>query len=443
MVQKPAPAGDRLISLPSIRSSLPLKKLKAYPTYLLLEGATSLSLSIAFTFNLVYQAQVAHLSPLQLVLVGTSLETAIFLFEIPTGVVADVYSRRLSIIIGFFLMGAGFALEGSLPVFPAIALGQAILGIGYTFTSGAVQAWISDEIGEAAAGKAFLRGSQVGMAAGLAGIMISTLLADMRINLPIQVGGLAMFPLGFFLALWMPETGFKPARKEECNTWENMAHTFRSGLEMLNKRPALYTILGIGLFYGLYSEAYDRLWVKLILDNFSFPAFGLLKPESWFGVINAIGMLFGVIAAEIVRRRLDTGSHRSIARLLLAASAGLTASLLVFALSGNLLLALGANWSVGVLRTMISPVFDAWVNQKLDPSVRATVLSMSAQVDAIGQIAGGPALGAVGNLVSVRAAITAAALVLSPVLLLYNRALRLPVERDQPARHSRATTARE
>lgn len=408
-----------------------MKKLSAYPTYLLLEGAVSLATSIVFTFNLVYQVQVAHLSPLQLVLVGTSLEITVFLFEIPTGVVADVYSRRLSIIIGVFLMGVGFILEGSLPVFSAIALGQAIMGIGYTFTSGAVQAWISDEIGEAAAGKAFLRGSQVGMLTGLAGIVISTLLADVRVNLPVQVGGLAMFPLGFILAIWMPETGFMPAPRDQRNTWENLVHTFRSGLAMLPMRPALYIILGIGLFYGLYSEAYDRLWVKLILDNFSFPALGPLKPASWFGVINAAGMLFGVIATEIVRRKLDTSSHRSIARLLLAASAGLVASLMVFALSGNLFLALAANWSVGVLRAVISPVFDAWVNQKLDSSIRATVISMSAQVDAIGQVAGGPVLGTIGNLVSVRAAIAAAALVLSPVLLLYNRALRQ--QKEPPA----------
>jgi DHA3 family tetracycline resistance protein-like MFS transporter len=405
-----------------------LKKLGAYPTYLLFEGATSLSMSMAFTFNLVYQAQVAHLNPLQLVLVGTVLETTVFLFEIPTGVVADVYSRRLSNIIGVFLIGAGITLEGSFPVFSAIALGQVVWGIGYTFTSGAIQAWISDEIGEAAANKAFLRASQVGMAASLVGIAISTLLANLRINLPIQVGGLSLFVLGLSLALWMPETGFKPAPWEERNTWKNMLRTFRNGLAMLHKRPALYTILGIGLFYGLYSEAYDRLWVKLILDNFSFPALGPLKPESWFGVINAIGLLLGVIATEIARRRLDTSSHRSIAKLLLSASAGLAASLLVFALSGNLLLALGANWSIDVLRTLISPVYQAWVNQKLDPNVRATVLSMSGQVDAIGQVAGGPVLGAVGNLISVRAAIAAAALVLSPVLYLYNRTLRQPGE---------------
>jgi DHA3 family tetracycline resistance protein-like MFS transporter len=415
--------------LPNTKEGHVLKKLAAYPTYLAIEASTSLFMSMAFTFNLVYQAQVAHLSPLQLVLVGTSLETTVFLFEIPTGVIADVYSRRLSIIIGAFLIGAGITLEGSFPLFLVIALGQVVWGIGYTFTSGAIQAWISDEIGEAAANQAFLRGSQVGMVASLAGIVISTLLANVRVNLPIQAGGLSLFVLGFCLVLWMPETGFKPAPKEERNTWKNMGHTLRSGLAMLQKRPALYTILGIGLFYGLYSEAYDRLWVKLILDNFSFPALRFLKPESWFGVIAAIGLLLGVAATEIVRRRLDTGSHRSIARLLMMASAGLTASLLVFALSGNLLLALAANWSIGVLRALIGPVYQVWVNQRLDPSVRATVLSMSGQVDAIGQVVAGPALGIVGNLISVRAAISAAALVLSPVLFLYNRALR---QHDQP-----------
>lgn len=406
-----------------------LKKFAAYPTYLAIEAAISLFMTIAFTFNLVYQVEVAHLSPLQLVLVGTCLETTIFLFEIPTGVVADVYSRRLSIIIGALLIGAGITLQGSFPLFYAIALGQVVWGIGYTFTSGAVEAWISDEIGEAAANRAFLRASQVGMVASLAGILISTLLANVRINLPIQAGGLSLFLLGFCLVLWMPETGFEPAPKEERNTWKNMGRTFRSGLAMLQKRPALYTILGIGLFYGLYSEAYDRLWVKMILDNFSFPVLGFLKPESWFGVIEAIGLLLGVAATEIVRRRLDTSSHRSIARLLLTASAGLTASLLVFALSGNLLLALAANWGIGVLRTLIGPVYQAWVNQRLDPSVRATVLSMSGQVDAIGQVVSGPAMGAVGNLLSVRAAIAAAAFVLSPVLLLYNHALH---QHDEP-----------
>ena len=75
-----------------------------------------------FTASMVYQVTVAQLSPLQLVLVGTTLEASVFLFEVPTGVVADVYSRRLSIIIGTVLIGLGFLLEGSLAIFWTILL---------------------------------------------------------------------------------------------------------------------------------------------------------------------------------------------------------------------------------------------------------------------------------------------------------------------------------
>jgi hypothetical protein len=66
-----------------------------------------------------------------------------------------------------------------------------------------------------------------------------------------------------------------------------------------------------------------------------------------------------------------------------------------------------------------------WLNQQItDSSVRATVISISGQADAIGQAAGGPALGAIGNAWGIRAALTAGALVLLPALGFYGRALR-------------------
>ena len=110
-----------------------------------------------------YEATVAGLTPVQLVLVGTTLEISAFVFEIPTGVVADAYSRRLSIIIGYLLMGVGFLVEGLFPAFLPILLAQVIWGLGYTFTSGATQAWISDEIGEEHANKLLLRANQVSL----------------------------------------------------------------------------------------------------------------------------------------------------------------------------------------------------------------------------------------------------------------------------------------
>src|SRR3954451_7221110 len=113
-----------------------LRKWDAYRVYLILSGGSSLLFSMIFTLNLVYEAKVVGLTPLQLVLVGTTLETTAFLFEIPTGIVADLYSRRLSVIIGFFLIGIGFTIEGSLAFFAAVLLNQVIWGIGSTFTSG-------------------------------------------------------------------------------------------------------------------------------------------------------------------------------------------------------------------------------------------------------------------------------------------------------------------
>lgn len=77
-----------------------MKILNAYQVYLILQGATTLLSSMVFTVNLVYQATVVHLDPLQLVLVGILLKSVVFICEVPTGVVANVYSRRLSIIIG-------------------------------------------------------------------------------------------------------------------------------------------------------------------------------------------------------------------------------------------------------------------------------------------------------------------------------------------------------
>ncbi|HEY4722459.1 MAG TPA: MFS transporter, partial [Anaerolineae bacterium] len=122
-------------------------KRDAYPLYLTMELTSSLFSTMVFTVSMIYQVTIVGLNPLQLVLVGTVLEASAFLFEIPTGVVADVYSRRLSIIIGWFLIGAGFVLEGLVPRFEAILLAQVLWGLGYTFTSGATEAWIADEVG--------------------------------------------------------------------------------------------------------------------------------------------------------------------------------------------------------------------------------------------------------------------------------------------------------
>jgi DHA3 family tetracycline resistance protein-like MFS transporter len=85
-----------------------LSKQDAYRVYLIYSALWTLSLTMSFTVFSVYLVLVMGLDPLQLVLVGTALELSAFLTEVPTGVVADLYSRRLSVIIGLFIKGISF-----------------------------------------------------------------------------------------------------------------------------------------------------------------------------------------------------------------------------------------------------------------------------------------------------------------------------------------------
>jgi DHA3 family tetracycline resistance protein-like MFS transporter len=121
--------------------------LDSYRFYLAARSTYALCWATIVTVNLVFMVEVAKLDPLQMVLVGTVLELSVFLFEIPTGVVADRVSRRLSVVIGHGLMGVGFFVIVLVPEFWMILVSQIIWGLGWTFISGAYSAWLTSEIG--------------------------------------------------------------------------------------------------------------------------------------------------------------------------------------------------------------------------------------------------------------------------------------------------------
>ncbi len=192
----------------------------------------------------------------------------------------------------------------------------------------------------------------------------------------------------------------------------------------MRRRPALGTILSIGLIYGLYSEGLDRLWTKHMLDQFALPLASIAQPVVWLGLMRAAGLLLSIGGTELAQRRVNTENSKRLAQALQWITVLLAAGVFGFALAGTLWLAVLAYWLVYVTRNVIGPLYTAWVNQRLDSQVRATVISMSSQVDAIGQIAGGPAVGLIGNLVSVRAALLTSGVILTPVLALYRIAIR-------------------
>jgi hypothetical protein len=82
-------------------------------------------------------------------------------------------------------------------------------------------------------------------------------------------------------------------------------------------------------------------------------------------------------------------------------------------------------WLYYLTRSLIAPVSMTWLNETIsDSSVRATVISMTGQSDAIGQVVGGPGIGAIGTAFSLRAALLAGGALLLPALALYGRAVR-------------------
>jgi DHA3 family tetracycline resistance protein-like MFS transporter len=401
-----------------------LKRFSASSIYLVYNACTALFFAIVFTANLIYQVTVVSLNPLQLVLVGAVLESACFIFEIPTGLVADVYSRRLSVVIGTILIGIGFLIEGSFPYFGAVLVAQIVWGLGYTFTSGATEAWIADEVGEERAGASFVRGKQASLFGGLAGTLISAALGSLRINVPILVGGSLFELLAVFLVIAMPEHGFTPgiqrihssAEPDLGERFKDLFSTFSAGVRLVRGRPALITLLWVGLFYGLYSEGFDRLWTPHLLNDIRLPLVSDLQPVVWFSLISFTGQLLSLAASELARRHLSPDSPRDTLLMLAGDSLAIVTGLVAFALSRNFTLAVVSVWLIVAARSLNQPYFTAWANRQVTSSVRATVLSLASQVDSLGQIAGGPLLGWIGLSVSIPAALLASAVLLAPAL---------------------------
>jgi DHA3 family tetracycline resistance protein-like MFS transporter len=403
-----------------------MRRLSAYRIWLVLHFFGSLSGALIFTVAAVYFVRDVGMNPLELVLCGTVMELAVFLFEVPTGVLADTFSRRASVIVGTIVQGAAFVLVGAVQSVPAVLAGYAIWGLGWTFESGALQAWLADEVGPGRLPGIFLRGARMGYAGALLGIGASVAIASSDLGLAIVIGGALNVVLGLFLVVSMPETGFRRGTVDagESGGLRGLLRTARDGGRVVRARPLLLVILAIAFFSGMWSESFDRLWEAHFL-LLGLPSIGGFDPVVWFGVFGAGSMMIGLALTGPAANRLEHARHQTLARVLFAFELFLLGAALLFALAGSFWLALAAYFGIRTARGIASPLFDAWLNQSIEDSrVRATVLSITSQSDAIGQVAGGPALGGIGTVFSIRAALAAGAVALGPSLWLYGRAVR-------------------
>ncbi len=389
-----------------------------YRVFLAFSAGSALFFATYATLSAIYRIQNAGLNPLQLVLVGTVLEVSVFFFEVPTGVVADTVSRRRSIIIGMLVMGAGFVLEGSLPFLGWILFAQVVWGLGYTFTSGAVEAWIADELADDhLATRALLRGTQVRQVGALVGIACSVLLASLSLGLPLIVGGIGHLVIGGILILTMAETAFVPSGRRA--TWRGMAGTFRRGLGVVRRRKIVVAMFGATFFLGAFSETFDRLWEAHLLAGFDFPPAPDWSPLVWFGLIDAGALLLSVAATGATRRWIGTAHSVRVPYALIATVLVLMISVIGLGIVGEFFLAVVLYQAAVLVRIVHAPLLKAWLNALVESGTKATVFSMQGQSDAVGQLAGGPALGWLATAGSLRVAFVVAGLILMPAVILY------------------------
>jgi DHA3 family tetracycline resistance protein-like MFS transporter len=299
-------------------------------------------------------------------------------------------------------------------------MAQAVVGIGLTFISGAQEAWIADEVGPANAGRVFLRSAQGVQYARLLGIPAGVAAGLISLQVPILMGGLLFLLLAGFAALVMTE--HRAAASNESPR-PGFRETFTHGLRLVRNTPILVSLFGMVAFYETSGEVFLRLSVAHFLD-IGLPAVGNFEPIVWFGIIRMASAVVGIGIVQYARARVDSTDHGTMALWLLRINLLQAASLLLFMSATNFAAGFVAYLAATSLSRAFQPIYMAVLNLHVDSSARATVISMSSQVDALGQSIGAPILGAVGSVASIRAALAGSVALLGPAIALNLRALR-------------------
>jgi MFS transporter, DHA3 family, tetracycline resistance protein len=255
----------------------------------------------------------------------------------------------------------------------------------------------------------------------LLGIPVAVMLASRGLRLPMLVGGVGFWALAALLAMTMAERGYRPVSRAGGRPWHEMVATLREGIATVRTRPDLTSILLIMVVFGMSGEAVGRLAPLHMIADIGLPA--VLTEPAWFGVLQAGSFLGAALITWLARHARAVHHSRLIVQMLAAMTAAMLLATLTFAVSSVFWLAMLAFWVARWVRIGAFPLVVARVNQALEPGVRATVLSMVGQAEAFGEACGGPALGLVATLRTVRAALLGAGIVLLPALPLFARVL--------------------
>ena len=315
------------------------------------------------------------------------------LFEIPTGVLADVRGRRFSYLVGTLTLALSTVLYLVMwrvqAPFWAWAVASALLGCGFTFFSGAVQAWLVDAL--KAAGfdgqleTVFAKGEIVEGAAMLTGAAAGGYLAQVtNIGMPYALRAVVL-AASFVLAYKvMHDAGFSP---------KQTGHPARE----------IRTLLSAAIDYGLKNPAVRPVMLaNLFTDGVAIYAFYAAQPYllELYGNPKAYGMA-GLAAAVVGGAQI--GGGLIVPHLSRAFGRRTTVLLVVVGFSSLALGAIGLGsgfWTTvmllsfwGLAFSMMMPVRQAYVNGLIPSEQRATVLSFDSLMGSGGGVIAQPVLG--------------------------------------------------
>jgi MFS family permease len=361
-------------------------------TYLLLTLLTTLAASFIWGVNTLFLLD-AGLSNAEAFAANAFFAVGQVIFEVPTGVIADTRGRRFSFLLGAATLLASTLLYLVMWQIHAPLLGWAVasilLGLGFTFFSGATEAWLVDAL--AATGftgtleSVFGRAQTIGGAAMLTGSVLGGVVAQLsNLGVPYILRA-AMLGVTLVVAFrFMHDLGFKPDRT--ANPLTAVKTVFNGAVNGgLRNPPVRWLMLaapftaGVG-FYGFY--ALQPYLLQLYGDKTAYGIAGLAA------AIVAGAQIVGGLSVGRVRRlfkrRTDALIIGSVANVVLLILIGWTTS---FAVA----LVLLVGWAL--VFALESPLRQAFINGLIPSEQRATVLSFDSLMGSVGGAVAQPALG--------------------------------------------------
>src|SRR3989442_2973728 len=242
-------------------------------TYYIITGLFNLAMSLIWGIGTLFKMS-AGLDIQQVLLTNAAFTVGSMVFEVPTGVVADTLGRRVSLLLCLGTLFVTTLLYVTIAWrgwgFSAVGWVSVLLGLGYTFYPGAVDAWLVDAL--KATGytepleRVFSRGQMLFGAAMLVGTVGGGLLGQIRLDIPYVVRAALVVPL--FLLAWfrMPELGFTPRALQLRRVPTELRRVFVDGLSYGLSNPVIRPVMLASLvsmsfmIFGFFS------WQRYFLD---------------------------------------------------------------------------------------------------------------------------------------------------------------------------------